>query len=70
MAIPDQDVTILQQKDRIRMVMQAGRRVTPWRPPDADRRVHRFEKAHIYTPSVYMRNDRVPAQLVGETPPG
>lgn len=67
---PDEDVTVLQDKSRIEMVMQAGRQVSPWRPKDAERRTHSFEKAHIYTPDIYRREDRESAQAVGATPPG
>ena len=67
---PDQDVTVLQDRHRLKMVMQAGQQVTAWRPPEAERRIHRFEKAHIYTPSVYLRDHRVPVQVAGTIPSG
>jgi imidazolonepropionase-like amidohydrolase len=67
---PDQDVAVLQDKSRIEMVMQAGRIINAWRPPDAERRTHSFERAHIYTPTIYRRENRESAQAAGASPPG
>ena len=68
---PDQDVTVLQDRRRLEMVMQSGEPVEAWRPPAAARRTHKFEKAHIYTPSVYLPADRGEAEApMMATPPG
>lgn len=55
---PDRNVRVLQDRTKLEMVMQAGRVVTPWRPPEADRLKHAFEKTHLYTPAVYRQADR------------
>ena len=57
---PDEDVRILQNKAHIRAVFQAGHEVKPWRPADAERRKHTFERTHLYTPDVYRPSDRNP----------
>ena len=68
---PDEDVRVLQDKSNLEMVMQGGRQIRPGRPPEAARRTHKFEKAHIYTPSVYLPEDRGAADPpVMATPPG
>ena len=50
---PDSDVAVLQDRGRIEMIMKAGRRVVPWRPPEIQRITHAFEKTHVYTRSVH-----------------
>ena len=50
---PDQDVTLLQDQARIELIMKAGRTVEPWRPPEAERITHAFEKTHVYTRAVH-----------------
>lgn len=55
---PDEDVTILQDRTRIRSVVKAGRTVSPWRPASVPRRKHPFEKTHVYTPQVYRFEER------------
>lgn len=60
---PDENVRILQDKAKLGTIMQAGRVVTPWRPAEAERLKHAFEKTHIYTPAVYMQSDRVAGDM-------
>jgi imidazolonepropionase-like amidohydrolase len=77
---PDQDVTVLQDKTKLRHILQGGRIVSPWRPDDAMRVKQAFEKTHVYTPSPYRQADRgrgpTAYQLIGrgdglgEYPPG
>lgn len=68
---PDEDVTVLQRKEHLDTIMQGGRIVEPWRPVDADRRIHKFEKAHIFTPGVYLpEHRRVPDAPTMPAPPG
>ncbi|MGQ0668551.1 MAG: amidohydrolase family protein [Actinomycetota bacterium] len=55
---PDRDVRILQDRSRLRLIMQNGRRVTPWLPPERGRIKFAFEKTHVYTPRVYRPEDR------------
>lgn len=55
---PDEDVTILQNRSRIRTIVKAGRTVSPWRPASAPRTKHPFEKTHVYTPQVYRFEER------------
>jgi imidazolonepropionase-like amidohydrolase len=55
---PDNDVTILQEPGNIRMIMQGGRVVRPWRPQEAERIRLPFEKTHIFTSEVYHRPPR------------
>lgn len=50
---PDEDVTILQNRNAIETVVKAGEVVTPWRPLIAPRRRHRFENVHLYTSGVF-----------------
>lgn len=67
---PDEDVRILQDKQRLGLIMQGGRIVKPWRPPEAERRRHAFERTHIYTPAVYLPEHRAEREATGSTPPG
>lgn len=67
---PDKDVRILQDKKKLRMIMQAGDVIEAWRPQDAPRRKHSFEKTQIYTPRLYLREHRQDDELVGTSPPG
>ena len=55
---PDEDVTILQDRARIRSIVKAGRPVSPWRPTSVPRTKHPFEKTHIYTPEIYRFEER------------
>lgn len=67
---PDEDVRVLQDKKKLRMIMQNGNVIRGWRPADAARRRHGFERTHIYTPGVYLPENRPARDLVGSTPPG
>jgi imidazolonepropionase-like amidohydrolase len=55
---PDQNVRLLQDKRHLRIIMQGGRRVVPWRPPERERMKLAFEKTHLYTSQVYRQSDR------------
>lgn len=55
---PDHDVTLLQDRSRISLIVKSGRTVAPWRPPEAQRTKHAFEKTHVYTRSVYRHPQR------------
>ncbi len=55
---PDENVTILQDRSRIRTIVKAGRTVSPWRPTSVPRTKHPFEKTHVYTPQVYRFEER------------
>ncbi len=55
---PDEDVTVLQDRSRIESIVQAGREITPWRPTEAERIKHAFERTHVYTRAVYRQADR------------
>ena len=55
---PDKNVTILQDRSSIRTIVKAGKPVSPWRPPSEHRDKHRFEKTHVYTPKVYLFEER------------
>ncbi len=55
---PDEDVTILQDRSRIRTIVKAGRTVSPWRPTSVPRTKHPFEKTHVYTPQIYRFEER------------
>ena len=55
---PDEDVTILQNRESIRSIVKAGRTVSPWRPHSIPRTKHPFEKTHVYTPQVYRFEER------------
>ncbi len=55
---PDEDVTILQNRENIRSIVKAGRTVSPWRPRSVPRTKHLFEKTHVYTPQVYRFEER------------
>ncbi len=54
---PDQDVRVLQEPERIQLVMQAGH-IVDRAVGRRERQVWRFEKAHTYPP-LYRRADRV-----------
>ena len=55
---PDENVTILQDRSRIRTIVKAGRTVSPWRPTSVPRTKHPFEKTHVYTPQIYRFEER------------
>ncbi|HUP17566.1 MAG TPA: amidohydrolase family protein [Acidimicrobiia bacterium] len=55
---PDENVRILQDKTNLVHVMQGGRIVKAWRPSEAVRMKHAFEKTHLYTPVPYRSADR------------
>lgn len=55
---PDEDVTVLQDRSRLRAIYKGGAEVRPWRPPDAPRRRHSFERTHLYTTELYHQADR------------
>jgi imidazolonepropionase-like amidohydrolase len=55
---PDENVRLLQHKENLVHIVQGGRIVEPWRPPEAARLKHAFEKTHIYTPAPYRFADR------------
>ena len=53
---PDQDVTLLGDRERIRAVIKGGVEVAPWRPPELPTSRMPFEKARPYTTELYERN--------------
>lgn len=55
---PDQDVRVLQDPEKIQLIIKEGRIVEPWRPQDEPRTQHPFEKTHLYTPKPYRRRER------------
>lgn len=63
---PDQDVRVLQDRGRLRHIVQGGRMVEPWRPTDRERVKLAFERAHVYTTAVY-RPKQQPAAAAGAT---
>lgn len=76
---PDENVRVLQDKNNLVHVIQGGRMVEAWRPPEVARFKHGFEKTHIYTPALYRFADResgpsaydmIGHGAIGSYPPG
>ena len=52
---PDEDVSLLSDRRKIRAVVKGGDEVVPWRPPDLPMARMPFERARPYTAGVYGR---------------
>jgi hypothetical protein len=55
---PDEDVTLLQDSGNIGSIMKAGAFVAAWRPEEAVRTRHPFERTHTYAPAPYRKADQ------------
>ena len=52
---PHKDIETLHDSSNIKVIMQGGETITPWRPIDKKRTRHGFEKVHLYTRKTLTR---------------
>jgi len=46
---PHKNIEVLHEPSNIKVIVQGGEKISPWRPIDKQRTRHGFEKAHLYT---------------------
>jgi imidazolonepropionase-like amidohydrolase len=52
---PHKDIETLHDPSNIKVIMQGGETIAPWRPIDKKRTRHGFEKVHLYTRKTLTR---------------